>query len=103
MRICTHKIPGLPIFLFFKPVNDREKFSVKEQTLFWSRIGLLPFLVKQLRSNIANATWELPKVMDGVNKAAFLEMHWIVNYVLDINVFDLKRKLIKMGDHLFHQ
>ena len=37
---------------------------------------------KDSRPDIANATWELSKVMDGTNTAALFEMHHVIKYVV---------------------
>ena len=47
------------------------------------------YLVKHLRPDIANATWE-ENVMDGANQVAFLEMHNVIKYALNTRNIRLK-------------
>ena len=42
-------------FLIVRPVNDTGKFSVGEQKLLWSRVGMLFYIVKYLRPDVAKA------------------------------------------------
>ena len=47
---------------------------MEDQKEYWSRVGMLLFLVKQSRSDIANATRELSIAVDGANPAAYKEL-----------------------------
>ena len=49
-----------------------------DQKLFQSGIRILFYLVKHSRPDISNAVRELSQVLDGANKAAFLEMHLLI-------------------------
>ena len=48
------------------------------------------YLMKHSRHDIANATQELSKVMDGASPAAFLKMHCVNKYVLNTSNLGLK-------------
>ena len=67
----NYKTPDMPNCLIVWPTNNSKKISVKDQKLFWFGIGLLKYLVKHSKPDIANTVWELSKVMDGANKALF--------------------------------
>ena len=56
---------------------DSEKNNVNNEKI-WSGIERFLYLINHSRPNIANATQELLEVIDGVNQAAFLEMHWVI-------------------------
>ena len=58
--------------------------------MFLSRISMLLYLVKHSRPDIANVARVLSKVMDGANRAAFLEMHHEIKYVLGTKNLGLK-------------
>ena len=51
---------------------------------------MLLYLIKYLRSDIANAVSELDKVMNGANKAVLLEMHCVIKYVLNTEILGSK-------------
>ena len=51
------------------------------------------YLIKHSRPDIANATCELSKVLDGATKAANREFHRVIKYVLDTKSMGLKIKL----------
>ena len=53
--------------------------------MFWFDIGMLLYLGKHLRPNIANADQELSKISDRVSKAVFFEMHDVIRFILDIS------------------
>ena len=76
------KIPGMPKIFIVCPI-DSEKISVVDQKLYHSRIGMLLYIIKNLRPGIVNMVQELSKVMDGVKQAKFLEMHQVIKYALD--------------------
>ena len=53
-------------------------------------IGILLFLVKHSRSDIANVTRELSKANDGANPAAVKALLCVIEFVLDRKNFDFK-------------
>ena len=70
-------------------MNDTEKNSVTDQKLFHSRMKMLLILIKHSSLDIANATWELTKVMDDVNKETFLKTHQVSEHVLVTTILGL--------------
>ena len=59
---------------------------------------MLPCVVNNLRPGIANATWKLSKMMHIANKAAFLRMNQVINYVLDTK--HLGFKIVPKGNKM---
>ena len=53
-------------------------------------LGMLLYLVKHLRQNIANATRELSKANDGEKPAALKKLLLVIKYILDKKNFGLK-------------
>ena len=49
-------------------------------------IGMLLYLVKHVRPDLANMTRELSKANDGANPAAYKELLLVVKYVLDMKM-----------------
>ena len=58
--------------------------------MFQSTVGMLLYLVKHKRSNIANATQELSKVNYDANPAAFCELLHVIKYVFNLKNLGLK-------------
>ena len=74
MDLRNYKTAGTPGFRTIHPSNDSEKISISDQSLYLSGIGMLLYLVKHSRPDIANATRELSKVLDGATTSSFKEM-----------------------------
>ena len=70
-KLQSHKTPGMPKCFIVRPMIDSEKISAEDQNEYQPRVGMLLFLVKHSRPDIANATRNLSKSNDGVNSAAF--------------------------------
>ncbi|KAL7460200.1 hypothetical protein ACHAXS_000663 [Conticribra weissflogii] len=71
------------MFWNYYPINEDEKVSSKKQKLHHSGVGMLLHLAEYSCPDIANAVWELFKVLDGANLVAYKEMFQVINYVLD--------------------
>ncbi len=61
-----------------------------EQSWYQSDIGMLLYLVKHSRPDIANAVCECTKVLDGATTHVYCEMLQIIKYVLDTKDYGLK-------------
>ena len=90
MDLRTYKTAGTPGFRTIRPSDDTEKISNSDQSLYCSGVGMLLYLVKHSRPDIANATRELSKVLDGATPSSFKEMHRVIKYVLDTKTKGLK-------------
>ena len=66
--------PGTPSFQIVRPEGKDEIIGKKEQSKYRTGVGMLLFLVKHSRPDIANRTRELSKVLDGANKGAYKEL-----------------------------
>jgi hypothetical protein len=86
----VYRTPGTPGSGIIRPKGDEVKLSPEEQKLYRSGVGMLLFLVKHSRPDIANAVRELSKVMDGATPAAMKELKRVIKYVLDTRDFGLK-------------
>ena len=75
-----------------RPRKSAEKISMEDQKLFQSGIVMLLYHMKHSRPDIANSLRQLSKVMDGANKAAFVEMYQVIKYVLDTKNLGMKVK-----------
>ena len=61
--------------------EDIEKVSEEDQTIYRSGVGMLLYLIKHSRLDIANATRELAKVMDGATKAHMKGLIREINFI----------------------
>ena len=58
--------------------------------MYRSGVGMLLYLVKHSRPDIANCVRELSKVLHGSTEASYKEMLRVIKYVLDIKAMGLK-------------
>lgn len=90
-KLGTYKTPGAPGLTISRPKDQKERFLPKElQTEYRSGVGMLLFLVKHSRPDLANITRELAKVMDNPTKAAMKELYRAIKFTLDTKDYGLK-------------
>ena len=75
-----------------RPKPDEETLNKEEQTLFRSGTGMLLYLLKHSRPDIANAVRQLSTALDKPNEAAFKEMKRVMKYVISTKHLALKLK-----------
>ena len=75
--------------MIVRPTDEHEKISVEDQKTYRSGMGMLLYLVKHSRPDIANVTRELSKANDGANPAAYKELLSVIKYSLKQKVLDL--------------
>ena len=95
-EIRSHKTPGTSKFLIVKPTEEIKKILIKDQQKYWSDIGMLFYLVKHLRPDLANATRELSNANDGENPVAYKRLLCMIKYV--INTKNLGLRIKPMGN-----
>jgi hypothetical protein len=61
-----------------------------KQSRYRSGVGMLLYLIKYSRPDIANVVRELPRCMDGANLATFKEMLRVIKFVLNTKEYCLK-------------
>ena len=79
-----------------RPTEECEKLSVEDQKSYRSGMGMLLYLVKHSRPDIANTTRELSKANDGANRAAYKELLRVIKYVIKME--NLGLRLEPMGN-----
>ena len=84
--------PGTPGHGVKRPESEDMKVDEELQKRFRSGVGMLLYLVKHSRPDIANATRELSKSMDGATMLGYLELLRVIKYVLDTEGYGLKLK-----------
>ena len=85
-----YKTPGTPHKIQIRERDEEKIVSKDEQKLFRSGVGMLLYLVKHSRPDIANPVRELSKVLDAPDSGAFKEMLRVIKYVLDTQNWGLK-------------
>ena len=74
--------PGTPGFTIIRG-TDMERVTKEEQLKYRTGVGMLLFLIKHSRPDIANSTRELSKVLDGATESAYKEMLRVIKFVVD--------------------
>jgi hypothetical protein len=73
-----------------RPTDKTEKIDGNQQSKYRSGVGMLLYLMKYSRPDLANVVRELSKCMYGANLAAYKEMLRVVKFVLDTKDYCLK-------------
>jgi hypothetical protein len=78
-----YRTPSTPGWISVRPEEGDTIISEKLQLEFRGGIGMLLHLVKHSRPDIANATRELCKVMDGATEGQWKELRRVLKFVVD--------------------
>ena len=92
-KLRIYKTPGTPGQGIVRPKDGEEKVNGESQTEYRSGVGMLLFLVKYSRPDIANAVRELSKVNDGATQAHQKELYRLIKFVIDTKDWRLKYRL----------
>ena len=74
--------PSTPNFSLVRVKEGEAVLSLQEQTLYRCGVGILLYLVKQTRPDLANATRELSRAMDVANYVHWKELLRVIKYTL---------------------
>ena len=85
-----YKTPGTPGIGLRKPMTNDPKVSDGEHKNYRSGVGMLLYLMKHSRPDIANAVRELTKVLDKPTPAALKELKRVMKFVMDTENYGLK-------------
>ena len=89
-NLSNYGTPGTPRFKIVRPSDDIERIDPELQARYRSGVGMLLFLIKYSRPDLANVVRELSKCMDGASHAAYKEMLRVMKFVLDTKQYCLK-------------
>ena len=89
-KLQRYKTPGTPGGRLLKPSERDSTLDESRQSRYRSGVGLLLYLVKWSRPDIANATRELAKLMTKATEAAEKELLRVIKYVLDTRTMGLR-------------
>ena len=70
----SYTTPATPRFKIVMPTSELEAIEADMQSRYRSGVGMLLYLIKHSRPDIANVVRELSKCMDGATLAAYKEM-----------------------------
>ncbi|EJK77615.1 hypothetical protein THAOC_00541 [Thalassiosira oceanica] len=84
-----YKTPGTPGKNMVRNLEG-PAFAKDKHSEFRSGVGMLNYLVKHSRPDIANAVRELSKVLDSPSDASYKEMLRVIKYVLDSKEMGLR-------------
>ncbi|KAL7526613.1 hypothetical protein ACHAWF_001850, partial [Thalassiosira exigua] len=85
-----YKTPGTPNQYLIRNTDPNMALDKAQHKRYRSGVGMLLWLVKHSRPDIANAVRELSKVLDGTTEMAYKEMLRAIKYVLDTKDYGLK-------------
>lgn len=84
--------PGTPKLRMVREEDEAGRLTPELQSRYRSGVGMLLYLIKFSRPDIANSVRELSKVLDCSTQASYKEMLRIVKYVLDTPLLGLQMK-----------
>ena len=91
-NLQVYRTPGTPGNGLMRPLDKKPKVTVEVHMMYRSGVGMLLFLVKHTRPDIANPVRELSKLNDCPTPIAVKEMFRVIKFVLDTPEKGLKMK-----------
>ena len=82
-KLPKYRTPGTPGFGIVKTENESEMIAEDKQSRYRTGVGMLMYLIKHSRPDIANAVRELAKCLGKATKAAYKELLRCIKYVLE--------------------
>jgi hypothetical protein len=79
----SYKTPAIPGEIVMKTTEENEVVDKESHRLFRSGVGMLLYLIKYSRPDIANSVREIAKVMDGPTEQQMKSLFRLIKYVLD--------------------
>ena len=90
----SYATPGTPGKIMIREKDEAQLISKEDQKLYQSGVGMLLYLVKHSRPDIANPVQKLSKVLDGAKHEAFKDILRVIKYVLDTKHMGLRMEPI---------
>jgi hypothetical protein len=89
-KLPKYRTPGTPGVGLVRAKEEDKLASLEDQHTLRSGTGMLLYLVKHSRPDIANAVRELTKCLIGAHPAAMKEMYRVIKFVLDTQSMGLR-------------
>ena len=100
--IRNYETPSAPGSHLIRPKKNDLKIDSEAQAMYRSGIGMLLYLTKHTRPDIANAVREHSRMMDGASKEHLNSLLRIIKYVIDTKNHTLKMKITRNDENLFN-
>ena len=97
-NIQMYKTPGTPGLNILR--SPGAKIDAEKQSMYRTGVGMLLYLVKHTRPDIANPVRELSKCLDGTSPAAYKEMLRVIKFVIDTKHLALKLKPTPLDENV---
>ena len=101
-RIRKYETPSAPGSHLLRPKDNDLKLNNIEQAMYRSGIGMLLYLTKHTRPDIANAVREHSRMMDGATMEQYNSLLRIIKYVIDTKNHTLKLKIDRNDKNIFN-
>jgi hypothetical protein len=101
-NVRDYSTPAAPRSIIQRPQKGDTLISPQLQTKFRSGVGMLLYLVKHSRFDIANAVRDLSKVADGANHSHWKALMRTIKYVINTEHLALELKPDPNESTLFH-
>jgi hypothetical protein len=88
--VRSHQTPAGPKTIVMRPNEGDPVISSEDQSKYRSGVGMLLYLIKHSRPDLANAIRELTKVLDGATQAHYKAMLRVIKYVIDTEFYGLR-------------
>ena len=89
-NLKKYATPGTPKMGIIRGFTPDVALNDDQQKIYRSGVGMLLYLVKHSRPDIANVTRELSKTMDRASMAGMKELKRVIKYALDTKNYGLK-------------
>jgi hypothetical protein len=86
-KMHSYTTPGPPHLKIGRHTNELEVIEDDLQSIFRSGVGMLLYLTKHSRTDIASVLRKLAKYMDGATLAAYKKMLSVIRVALDTQLF----------------
>jgi hypothetical protein len=87
-KMQSYTTPGAPCFKFERHKNVLEVIEAKNQSRFRSGMGILLYLIKHSRPDIANVERELSKFTDGATLAEYKKHFKVIRFAVVLSFFE---------------
>ena len=88
--VRSHQTPAGLKTIVMSPMEGDPLISAEAQSKYRSGVGMLLYLIKHSRPDLANAIRELTKVLDGATQAHYKAMLRVIKYFLDTEFYGLR-------------
>ena len=100
-NVRKHDVPCAPGSHLLRPTEKDRKLEPDKQAIYRSGIGMLLYLTKHTRPDIAYADREHSRMMDGATEGHYTSLLRIIKYVIETKNHTLKMKVNRNDQDIF--